>query len=148
MRRRFEEQRLEEDRGVYDDAVTGLSDARSAERAASEAYHADLAAWARASHSVDTQEVVDALGLPPFEPDRVEAVVNELRTDVQTGYGSWSGISRVCARRSSTVSRRCSMSGPASRPGTSPTRRPLCGGTSGTAGPGPRCGTWWSWRPV
>ena len=86
MRRRFEEQRLEEDRGVYDDAVTGLSDARSAERAASEAYDADLAAWARASRSVDTQEVVDALGLPPFEPDRVEAVVNGLRTDVQTGY--------------------------------------------------------------
>jgi len=86
MHRRFEEQRLEEDREVYDDAVTGLSDARSAERSASETYDADLAAWARASHSVDTRQVVDALGLPPFEPDRVETVVNGLRTDVQTGY--------------------------------------------------------------
>jgi uncharacterized protein (TIGR02680 family) len=86
MRRRFEEQRLEEDREAHDQAITALSDAQSAQRAASEAYDADVVGWARTAHSLDTGQVVDALGAPPLDPDAVETVVNGLRTDAQTRH--------------------------------------------------------------
>jgi uncharacterized protein (TIGR02680 family) len=86
MRRGFEEEQLNGDREGYDRALTGLSEAESAQRATSEAYDSEVAGWARTSHSLDTDQVVGDLGPPPFEPEAVETVINRLRTALEARH--------------------------------------------------------------
>jgi uncharacterized protein (TIGR02680 family) len=83
IRRGFEEDQLNGDREAHDRALTGLSGAESAQHSTSELYDREVASWARASRSLDTDQVLDDLGPPPLEPEAVEALVNRHRTALE-----------------------------------------------------------------
>jgi uncharacterized protein (TIGR02680 family) len=86
MRREFAQEQLDREREAHDRALAALSEAESARRAEGEAYDAAVSDWAGSTAALDAERMAGDLGLPPFEPEAVNATVNRLRTMVEARH--------------------------------------------------------------